>query len=161
MGRLSSSPNAAMASCKHGPSNHSERLLAFSYATELLSDPCCVWKDYVRVRMENQASKSMFANALRFFPLALHLKESFLESQGWTVKWGNRGSVPMLVFIFETAILVLCVVSQVKQEKCSLLCCTQLWQIDVVCPGRKEMLVQKLFPISLRGTSHIIFSLDS
>lgn len=65
----------------------------------------------------------------------------------------------MRVFIFKTAILILGVVSDVKQENCSLTCCTQLWQIDVVCPGRKEMPVQKLFPISLRETSHIIFPL--
>lgn len=78
-----------------------------------------------------------------------------------TVNWGNWGSMPMRVFIFKTAILDLGVVSQVKQEKCSLPCCTQLWQIDIVCPGRKEMLVQKLFPIYLRETSHIIFSLGS
>lgn len=39
--------------------------------------------------------------------------------------------------------------------------CTQLWQIDVVCTGRKEMLTPKLFPISLRETIHNIFFLNS
>lgn len=108
----------------------------------------------------NQASKSVFSNAfwfLVFFPPALHPKESFLASEGWIINWGNSGNVPMHVFIFKTAILVWGVVSQVKQEMCSLPCCTQLWQIDVVCPGRKEMLVQKPFPISLNKEQGILF----
>lgn len=47
--------------------------------------------------------------------------------------------------------------SQVKEEMCSLPCCTELWLIDDACSVRKQMLVQKLFPISLRGTSCILF----
>lgn len=85
--------------------NCSERLLAFSWATELPPDPHCVGNEYAWIRMENQASKNMFSNVLWFFHPSFHPKESFLESQCWTVNWGNWGSVPICVLILKTAIL--------------------------------------------------------
>lgn len=60
VGRVSSSLNAAMLSCEWGLLNHSGWLLPFSCATELLSNPRCVWNEYVWIRMETKPAKVCF-----------------------------------------------------------------------------------------------------
>lgn len=83
VGRVSSSLNTAMPSLEYGLLNHSEWLPPFSCATELLSNPHCIWNEYVWLRMENQDSKSVFSNALWFF-----FPSSFAPEGKFLGEWG-------------------------------------------------------------------------